>query len=396
MSNGPSALSPQHREQLDALVAALRESLPTGDLPGFYRRFRESDLPFVPVRGELDTGKLFRFCYEVLHRLGSVSPAVALAVENHYYVTSALATFPAGGDPVLDARRDALLESVRDNRWLVANTNSKVHGNKLGAVGTYAKPMPDGFAVNGSAAYTSLATEGDLLVFITQILDQGPGVFAIAPMQDNPAIEIGPYLFPSAMLDSDTRRITFHDLELPADSQLIDPANSHAELLFAFEMAWHQLLIPALYLGGAAGALEEVRTFLRDTQGRDGKPLAELDGMVIDIGRLAIDYRSACQVLQRAGERLAEVRRIPEDADLLAAASAEAGVAKYVGTRRAEEVVTVARRIVGARTFTGGHLLERLSQEIMFGPLGPEVSAVIERRLGTRALDDQSFLNPWW
>ena len=58
--------------------------------------------------------------------------------------------------------------------------------------------------------------------------------------------------------------------------------------------------------------------------------------------------------------------------------------------------MTAARRIVGARTYAGGGQLERLSQEIVFGPLGPEVSAVIERRLGTRALDDESFLDPWW
>ncbi len=387
---------PEYRRQLDTLTDKLRDALPSGDLPGFYRLFRSTDLPFVPLGGELDTGELFRFCFEVLHRLGSISPAVALAVENHYYVTAAIATFPAGGDPVLDARRASLLGAMRENRMLVANTNSKVHGGKLGAVGTYAKASPDGYSVNGTAAFTSLATEGDVLVFITQIEDQGPAVFAISPMQQNPAIEIGPYLFPSAMLDSDTRRISFHDLELSEDSLLISPANPDASLLFTFEMAWHQLLIPALYLGGAAGALEEVRGFLRATTGRDDRPLAELDGMVIDVGRLSIDYVAACRVLLQAGDRLAGFRRLPGDADLLAVASAEASVAKYVGTRTAEDVVTAARRIVGARTYTGGHLLERLSQEITFGPLGPEVSAVIERRLGSQALAESSFLTPWW
>lgn len=387
---------PRFREQLDTLATALDDALRGGGLQEFYRVFRSTDLPFVPVAGELTTGELFRFCFEVLHRLGSISPAVALAVENHYYVTSAIATYPGDGDPVLDRQRQPLLRSVRENRLLVANTNSRVHRGKLGEIGTYAKPSPDGFRVNGTASFTSLATEGDLLVFITHVEDQGMAVFAIYPMQDNPAIEIGPYLFPEAMLDSDTRQIRFHDLELTSDNLLIDPLNEDSAQLFAFEMAWHQLLIPALYLGAAAGALDEVRRFLRATKGRDDQPLAGLDGMVIDTGRLAIAYRGACHVLLNAGNSLARIRRLPADGELLAAAAEDASIAKYIGTRCAEDVVAAARTIIGARAFTGNHLLERLSREVIFGPLGPEVGAVIERRAGTRALADRSMVEPWW
>jgi alkylation response protein AidB-like acyl-CoA dehydrogenase len=73
-----------------------------------------------------------------------------------------------------------------------------------------------------------------------------------------------------------------------------------------------------------------------------------------------------------------------------------ASAAKYVGTRCAEEVVTATRRIIGARAFVGGHCLERVSQEVMFASLGPEVGAVIERRYGKRVLDERSFLDLRW
>jgi alkylation response protein AidB-like acyl-CoA dehydrogenase len=98
----------------------------------------------------------------------------------------------------------------------------------------------------------------------------------------------------------------------------------------------------------------------------------------------------------RAGERLAEVRRFPDDLDALERAVDDAGVAKHVGTRCAELVVAAARRVIGPRSFTGGQLLERLSHETMFGPLGPEVSSVIERRHGQRALREQPFVERWW
>lgn len=387
LSGEPGTVPPG---EIETLAAALAAALSAGDLAPFYRAFRATELPFVLTRHEADGAGLFRVCFEVLHALGGISPAVALAVENHYYVSSAIATFPSG-DPALDQRRQALLSAIVDGRWLVANTNSKIHGSQLGEIGTCARREGRGFRIAGRASYTSLATQGDLLVFITRIEGEGPAIFAIAPMQGNPAIEIGPYLFPSAMLDSDTRQITFHDLLVTEESLMAAGDSPEMGHLFFFEMAWHQLLIPALYLGAAARAIEEARRFLCDTRGRDGRPLATLDGMLIDVGRLAIEYHAACSVVQQAGEALGRVQRLPRDSDLLDRAVDLAGTAKYVGTRCAEEVVTAARRIIGARAFAGGHPLERISQEVMFASLGPEVSAVIERRHGRRVLEADRF-----
>jgi len=384
-----------YREQIALLAETLPSALADGDLSAFYDVFRSTELPFVAAAHARQPGPLLRLCFEILHRLGAISPATALAIENHYYVTSAIATAPLADGDARDARR-RLLSVIEERRVLVANTSSKVHASRLGAIGTSARRRGDGFRVNGTAAYMSLATEADVLVFITQIADEGPAIFAIEPLHDNPSIEIGPYLFPEAMLDSDTHRVTFHDLDLRADALLVGPRDAHARAFIAFEMAWHQLLIPALYLGAAAGAIEEVRRFARATRARDDQPLAEVDGMVADVGRMAIEYRSACATVLRAGDRLAAVRRFPDDLGALEHAVDDAGVAKYVGTRCAEAVVGAARRIVGPRSFTGGQLLERLSQEAMFGPLGPEVSSVIERRHGRRALREDPFLEQWW
>jgi alkylation response protein AidB-like acyl-CoA dehydrogenase len=383
---------PDLRAQLEDLMAALEAAVARREFGEFYGVFRRTELPFLPVVYEGQPQPLFHQCFAILHQLGSISPATALAIENHFYVSAAIATFPTDHDPELDRRRHALLAAISNGRWLVANTNSKVHGRTLGTIGTVARRAEDGFCITGQAAYTSLATQGDLLVFMTEIEGEGPAVFAIAPMQRNPGIEIGPYLFPSAMLDSDTRRITFRDLFIPEAGLIAGGAPPKTSALFAFEMAWHQLLIPALYLGAAARAIEEVRRFLRSTVGRDEQPLAELDGMVIDVGRLALEYESACSVVRYAGDKLGAVRRLPSDAEHLERALYLASGAKYTGTRCAEQVVAAARRIIGARAFADGHPLERLSAEVIFGPLGPEVSAVIERRYGRQALADRPFV----
>lgn len=386
---GPSLA--ELRGPLDEAAAALEVGLARNDLEEFYSVFRSTPLPFLAALHQGDAPSLSRACCTVLHRLGGVSPAVALAIENQLYVTSALATFPIQ-DPDFAARRESWLRLMEDRRLLVANSNSRVHADKLGSLGVTARREGGGFRVTGSAAYMSLATQSDLVVFLTLIENEGPAIF-VTRLRGNPGIEIGPFLFPRAMLDSDTRRITFHDLSVSEEELLIGGRTEQMSQFNQFELVWHQLLIPALYLGAAARAIEEARLFLRSVRGHDDRPLAELDGMVVDTGRLVIRYRAAWALVQQTAQRLGELAQRPLEKASLADLFELASITKHTGTSCAEEVVTAVRRIIGARSFVGEapHPIERLSQEIPFGPLGPEVNALIERRVGRRALQETPF-----
>jgi len=383
--------APRFQEHLNLVTAALEDGLARQDLSAFYDAFRSTDLPFIGAAHSMDAYEIFRACFDILHRLGGVSPAAALAIENHYYILSALSTFPTRDDVALGERRQALLKHIVNNRLLIANTSTTIHSSKLGTRGTHARRDGHGFRVSGTADYTSLASQGDILVFISVLEGEGPAVF-FAPMRGNPGIEIGPLLLPDSMLESDTRRITFHDLALSDENLLLSGAGARMEHLLSFEMVWHQLLIPTLYLGAAARAIEEVRRFLRSTTGLDDRPLAALDGMMVDVGRLFIEYRSARCVALQAGQGLGSLTEAPLDTQALSDIFDLASASKLVGTRCAEEILAAARRIVGARAFAGGNPIERLSRDVMFGPLGPKVNAAIERTYGRRVLGESSFL----
>jgi alkylation response protein AidB-like acyl-CoA dehydrogenase len=380
---GPSLSELQ--TQLDAVATALAAGLEQNDLTGFYDLLRSTDLPYAAPGNA-------HVCCTVLHRLGGLSPAVALAVENHLHVVAALATFPLQ-DAVQESRRQALLRLVNEQRLLVANTSSRVHGKTLATQGVTVQRDGEGFRVNGSAAYVSLATQSDLMLFSAMIEGEGPALFAFS-LRDNPGVDIGQFLFPRAMVDSDTRRFTFENVFLPAEALLMSGVIEQMVKMNRFQLIWHQLLISALYLGAAARALDEVRLFLRSVQGQDG-PLAGLDGMVVDVGRLVIRYRSAWALVRHTADQLSKFKQdeavspvsIDDLIDL-------ACVAKHSGTICAEEVVTAARRIIGGRSFTGpvSLPLERFSLEILFAPLGPEVNAVIERRMGRLALKENPIL----
>jgi len=389
--SGQAKNSTGYRDQIGKACSALEQGLARNDLADFYRFLRSTELPFMAESYQKDPQGLFSHCFELVHRLGSISPAAGLAVENHLYVTAAIATVPASGIPELEPRRRHLLETIAGRRLLVANTNSYAHGSRLGIIGTRARREANGFRVNGKASYVSLASQADLLVFVAVIENEGPAIFALDPMQGNPGLTIGNFLFPTAMVDSDTRQIAFRDLVLSPESLVAGGDSDLVEMIMGYEMIWHQLLLPALYLGAAARAIEEARKFLRTTM-RDDRPLAELDGMIVDMGRLAIEYESACCVVFQGGEALAKIELLPRDMPQLEKALKLASAAKYVGTRSAEALVTACRRIVGGRSFTNGHPLERLSQESMFAVLGPEVNASIERDFGQQVLKDRSFM----
>ena len=216
---------------------------------------------------------------------------------------------------------------------------------------------------------------------------------SLAAEGGNPQIEVGPLLFPDAMQDSDTRRVTFHDLVLD-ESQLLVSGLDHPDILsiITFQQTWHQALLAALSLGPAQRAIEEGRLFLRSARRPDGVLLAELDGMVVDMGRQLLRYHTAVASVEQAGRALARVAAQPLELASLQEVFEIVCAAKYCTTGCAEDVVGVVRRIIGARSFTGGHAMERLSKEVVFGQLGGEVNAFIERRAGERILSEQSFL----
>jgi alkylation response protein AidB-like acyl-CoA dehydrogenase len=383
-------LSARAREAQTALAAAaLAQAIETRDLPAFYRVFRAGDLAILPPRYySRDPRGLHAACFDILRRLGSISPAVGVAVFNHYSVTCTLSTFPLSANAALAARRKTLLASLVAGRTLVANTTTRVHADKVESYGCVARREGEGFRISGSAAYMSLATESELVLVFSQLEGEGFALF-MAPLRDNPGIQIGPFLFPNAMVDSDTRTVTFDCYIEPEDMLLVD------RTIAAYQVAWHQALFPAPFLGAAARALEEARKFLRSVRAVNDRPLAEMDGVIADIGRLAIQYRAACAMAIQAGQAIEAVARrpsLPMFMDTYHLASA----AKEFGTRVAEEIVTAVRHIIGGRSLAGTHPMERISQEVMFGPLGGEINALIERRLGRLVLGESEVLShPW-
>jgi alkylation response protein AidB-like acyl-CoA dehydrogenase len=392
----PKRLSAEALEaELTRVATALEAGVAQRDLSAFYQTLRATHLPSIFEFYMQDPRGLSRACFNVLHRLGSISPAAGLSIENHYYVLSTLTTLPVRNNPALAARRQSLLQRVIQGRLLVANTSFRIHEDKVASHDACARRDGDGFRVSGSGAFMSLAGESDLVFFVVPIDGAEPGFF-FTQLQNNPGLEVGPLLFPEAMVDSDTRRIAMHDHYLSVENLLVSGRNEEVSKLTGFQFAWHHALLPAPFLGAAARAIEEARKFLRTVKAANDRPLAELDGMVADVGRLAIRYRSACCITHEAGELLEILaQRDPTQPEITDAADLASG-AKRIAAQAAEEIVAEVRRIIGPRVFTGGHPLERISAEVVFAPMVGEPNAATDRRYGRRILGESDFTARQW
>lgn len=392
---------PSLDEQIEHLLPILRAALagsrsadagaPAEYLAPFYRALRASDIPFLPILHAAEPAVLRARASQALARLAGISPAVALAVENHLYVLSAIATSPALERRGLARRRQELLRRILRERWLLANTNSRVHGDKVSSIGTGARREGAGFRIDGAANFCSLASEGDLLVFLTRLEEVGAlGIF-VSPLKGNPEIRLGELLFQDVMAASDTRKVEFSGLSLGEDALLLVATDEQSAAILRFQLAWHQIYLGATFLGAAAQAIEEARAFLTTVNGPGGVPLASLDGMVIDVGRLVMRYRAARALLDESGGLLAAASGGAVDVASIADAFEAAGAAKCVACRTATEIVGSVRTIIGARSMAGNHPFARLSEEVLFGELAGEVTASIERHTGKRALALPSF-----
>lgn len=230
-----------------------------------------------------------------------------------------------------------------------------------------------------------MAGEADLLTVAAPVDGAGLGSF-IVPLKDRPDVLIGSPVFSGPMALTDTRSVTFSDYHVgPENVVTLDEEESHD--LGVYSTAWFEGLIPAAYLGGAASALDELRRFARGTRLPSGESLCDLDGTIVDAGRLGILLKTS---LALAGTFEALLCTLAEDQDPTNALT-EAALIKYVCTRNAEAIVQGVRRLIGTRAMRPEHPIAELTGQVAFGPLHPWLEAETERAVGAQVLGDEPF-----
>ncbi len=364
----------------------------------FFDAVRASSIPYLPCFLQEDAGELFVRSYEAFYLMARASVPLAVGLTMHQYNLAALATLPVPSVPEFERRRQMLVDTIRRYRSLMAISSfgENIKHKDEAFRNVVAVPQSDGgFVCSGSKGFQSIASEADILLFSGFVGDE-MGMFYVN-LKNQPAIELGPSLFPGAMALTDTRPVQFNNLRLKSRNVLSisDDLTDHVSF---YATAWFEALVTAAYLGGACRALEEVRKFANSVHTDDDEPLAEVDGFLVDSGRLSLELRSQLVMARSFGLccdrycRLVRAQGDPEEIDRVANDLMDCGsLIKYSATRAACHIVSGARNLIGTRSMGPHHPIAALSEQVLFGPMHPTISARIERSFGADMLSNEPY-----
>lgn len=355
----------------------------------FYDGLRASRIPYLPCEMQTEAGSLYARCYEALFFLGRASIPMSVAFTMHLYNLASLATLPVPNAPDFERRRQILVDTVRKYKSLIAissfGENIKHKDDPFRNVIVTAQE--DGtYLCQGRKGFQSMASEADLLLFSGQIGDH-QGMFYTS-IKDRPELVLGPSLFAGAMAPSDTRPVDFKDLVIK-QRNVLSLHNDLTDHVSFYATAWFEALCTAVYLGGASRALEEVRNFGRSVHTEDGELLADLDGFHVECGRLNLRLRSTLAMARSFGvscDRYCKLVREGGEAHLLDSVAGDlmdlGSCIKWAGTAAAVDIVAGARSLIGTRAMSVNHPLYALSEQVLFGPMHPTITARLERSMG--------------
>ena len=387
------------RRQATEICEKVEQAPPDKKSRVFFDGLRAGVIPYLPCHLQDETGELYKRSSEALFLLGRTSIPLTVGFTMHVYNLSALATLPVPAVPDFERRRQTLVDTIRRYRSLLAISSfgENIKHKDSPFLNVIVTPQADGtFVASGRKGFQSMASEADLLLF-SGLVGEEQGMFYTS-IKDQSALKLGDSLFAGAMAPSDTRPIQFDNLILKQRNvlSLSDELTDHVSF---YATAWFEALIASVYLGGAARALEEVRKFALSVHADEDVLLAELDGFLVDAGRLGITLRSALTMVAAFGpvaDRYTRGVREGAPASELDGLASDlmdmASMIKYSGTKAAAEIVNGARGLIGSRSMSVKHPIHALTEQICFGPLHPTIPARLERSVGHDCLVDKPFM----
>lgn len=399
-STASDALAQQVRKEAAELAAALEATEDKEEQTRiFFSTIRESCIPYLPCRLRDRPGELYDRCYEALFTIGRANLPLAVGFLMHQYNLAGLATLPVPSAPEFENRRKIMVDSVEKYKSLLAITS---FGSNIRGRGT---PNPNvmieeteigDFTCNGHKGFLSMAANADLLLYSGYIDADTMGMF-YCNLKNQKGISFGDSLFPGQMTQADTRPVFFDNVVVKR-RQVLSLEEWLTYHVSNYCTAWFEALVSSAYLGAASKAVDEVRKFGHSVSHDQQTLLAELDGFVLECGRLSLKFRSALGLAQSFGRAADKYcRAVVEDApdEVQYGLSCDvmdlSGCIKYTCTRVAQDTVNEARRLIGTRSMTPKHPLYALSEQINFGQLHPIIPARAERDEGEEMLEKESY-----
>ncbi len=370
-----------HRQEALRLVELLDET-PYSQQPRlFFSQLKTTSLPYLGCQ-EPNPKQVFLQLLEVVYLLGRGSLPLTVAFCQHLYVVTSLGQAPFPSDHPLALKRGRIVADLKKHRLLVT-VSTFAKGLTGGEAGIELKPGEKGFLASGQALCQSLDGEADL-IGLTGRTPEGHGFFLVSFKH----AQIGERVIGGPMEQTDTRCLSLEGA--PVGRPLAGDDRQTWNLLH-YQTAWFQSLVSAAYLGAASRVLDESRALLLRASGPHDGPMAELDAVVMRMGRLVLALTTAWSSLRYLGHRFSSID-LTTSTELLDRTS----VQKQTTQRACLQIVDGVRDTLGPMAYRPDTLLERLLLQLPYLANHPLLPLEVERDLGFQVLSKKEFVGLDW
>lgn len=232
---------------LDAVTALVAATGRAGDDAAWIDSFRDG---FDRLYVELDLhpaasapAVTFEAAAAAARGVASQHLPLGVALVMHLYPLCALQCVPLPWWSSANLRRSRLLRDIQDNGLVLANAGSE-RAQGAAAPVTVTRTR-QGFLVNGTFDYVSLAHVADMVLFHAQ--GSGTGHFCAADLC-GPGARIGPSRFGGSMRLSDTCSLSFENHPVSADRVIEIPTASALRCTAQYQRGWFHLLLGEAHL----------------------------------------------------------------------------------------------------------------------------------------------------
>lgn len=227
-------------------------------------------------------------------------------------------------------------------------------GSDVAAIRTVAKPVGDGYVINGSKMFITNGERADLICLLarTDTSAEKPHRGMSMLLVDRGAgLSSGRKIDKLGYNGIETVPLTFEDMKVPSEAVLGGTPNKgfyHA--MTGGEIG--RLNVGARAHGVARAAVDEATKYALNRM-TFGKPISEHQAIQMLIAEMVTKTHAAAGLLDLAAEAMSSGSR----------SDMEAGMAKYYATEVAVEVTMTSMRIHGGYGYTKEFLVERLFRD---------------------------------
>ncbi len=244
-------------------------------------------------------------------------------------------------------------------------------GSDVAGIRTHAKPVGDGYLVNGSKTFITNGVRADFLVCAVKTTEDGGhgGISFLILERDMEGYEVTAKLEKMGWHSSDTAELAFNDVAVPAEN-LLGKENEGFYLIMA-NFQWERLMMALGALGSIRWCLERTRRYVGERRAF-GRPIGKFGAVRHKLAEVAVKLEVGQAMTYNA------LRLFYSGQD----AVQEVTLAKLFTQRAAVEAADEAVQLHGGYGYMREYEVERALRDARLGPIGGGTDEVMKEIVG--------------